>query len=170
MPLDLDDLGEHLNMPHLPGEDDPRRGELQRALDTAVGEVIRMTGWIDDATVTLSVSPGWSTLLALPVVRLTAVGPVRDPAGALVLPYRVDLLAGLVEVSLPAYGTWTVQVTGSPWPAALQTAALDWAAHVYDTQRTTLNPAADDDVPLPGFALPRRVSEFLTPYLLPGIA
>ena len=169
MALELKDLREHLNMPELPPENDPRRRELQRALDTAVQEVTRMTGWLDDRTATAQVSGG-SPVLSLPYTRLTAIGAVRDPAGLAVQPVAADPLAGLVVVPVGTRGTWSVECTGSPWPAALESAALDWAAHVYDTQRATVNPVDDDDVPLPSFALPNRVAEFLTPYRLPGIA
>jgi hypothetical protein len=64
---------------------------------------------------------------------------------------------------------WSVVCTGKPWPAALATAALDWAAHLYDVQRVTTNPA-DDDQPPPSFALPNRVEELLRPYRLAGVA
>lgn len=167
--LTLVDLQHHLNMPDLPGEDDPRRRELQRALDTATSEISRMTGLLDATTATARVSPRGG-VLSLPYVRLTSV-VVRDPHGAVTAPAQADLESGLLRVASATAGTWVVDCTCTdPWPAALQTAALDWAAHVYDTQRTTLNPTTDDDVALPSFALPRRVAEFLTPYRLPGIA
>jgi hypothetical protein len=172
VPLTLDDLRDHLNMPDLPGDGDPRRREMQRALDTATAEIQRMTGLIDAGTVTIRIPTGRSPLLALPYVRLTSV-VVRGPGGAVVAPQFVDLEAGLVALGygLPPGSAWSVDCTrDDPWPAALQTAALDWAAHVYDTQRTTLNPTTDDDVALPSFALPNRVSEFITPYRLPGMA
>lgn len=172
MPLTLVDLQQHLNMPDLPADGDPRRGELQRALDTATAEVTRMTGLLDATSATVRVPSGRGRALSLPYVRLTSV-VVRDPGGWVTAPLFVDLEAGVVGVlSTGLPGTsWSVDCTrDEPWPAALQTAALDWAAHVYDTQRTTLNPVADDDVALPSFALPNRVAEFLTPYRLPGIA
>jgi hypothetical protein len=172
VPLTLVDLQQHLNMPALPPEDDPRRGEMQRALDTATSEVTRMTGLLDATSATARIPTGRGSVLSLPYVRLTSV-VVRDPGGAVTAPLFADLEAGVVDVGyavLPG-SSWSVDCTrDDPWPAALQTAALDWAAHVYDTQRTTLNPVADDDVALPSFALPNRVAEFLTPYRLPGIA
>jgi hypothetical protein len=144
---------------------------MQRALDTAVQELTRMTGLLDAATATVRVSTGRNGLLTLPYVRLTSV-TVRDPwtAGA-VIPVGVDLDAGLVSVGIATAGAWSVDCTRTdPWPAALESAALDWAAHVYDTQRTTLNPTADEDTALPSFALPNRVAQFAAPYLLPGMA
>lgn len=169
MPLTIVDLQHHLNMPALPGEQDPRRGELQRALDTATSEVTRMTGLLDAGTATARVTARGG-VLSLPYVRLTSV-VVRDPYGAVTSAAQADLEAGLLRVASVAAGVWSVDCTrADPWPPALQTAALDWAAHVYDTQRTTLNPLADEDTALPSFALPNRVAEFLTPYRLSGIA
>lgn len=171
MPLTVADVADHLNGP-VPAEGDARHREMQRALDTAVQELERMTGRLQDRTATAYVTvPAGAAVLRLPYVALTAVGPVRDPAGATVLPAAVDLRAGLVWVGSAATGgSWAVDCTGGPWPSALETAALDWAAHQYDTQRTTLNPTADDDAALPSFALPNRVSEFARPYMLPGFA
>jgi hypothetical protein len=149
-------------MPDLPGEDDPRRRELQRALDTATSEVTRMTGLLDGpATVTVRVAVT-GRVASLPYVRLSAVTGARV----------VDLEAGLIDTasSVPNMPLTVAVTRDEPWPAALQSAALDWAAHVYDTQRTTLNATRDDDTALPTFALPNRVAEFLTPYRLPGVA
>lgn len=172
MPLTIEDLQHHLNMPTLPPEGDPRRREMQRALDTAVQELTRMTGRLGDRTVTVRVVGYGGPLLSLPYVDLAAVGQVLAPGGQPAPVSRADLVAGLVWVSWPAEpgGTWSITCTGNDWPAALETAALDWAAHVYDTQRTTLNPTTDDDVGLPSFALPNRVAQFARPYLLPGFA
>jgi hypothetical protein len=163
--LTVDDLAEHLNMPaaRRPAEGDPRRREMQRALDTATSELTRMTGLIDGpASVPVRVTvTGRAT--RLPYVRLSAVTGAPGP---------VDLDAGLIDTA-GVFGNTTVVVTcvrDEPWPAALETAALDWAAHVYETQRTTLNPTTDDDTALPSFALPNRVAQFAQPYLLPGIA
>jgi hypothetical protein len=169
VPLTVADVAAHLNAP-VPAEGDGRRVEMQRALDTAVQELERMTGRLQDRTATALVSSPGSTLVTLPYVQLTAVGPIRDPYGQTVDPVYTDLLAGVVVVSAPSFGTWRVDCTGGPWPAALESAALDWAAHVYDTQRTTLNPTADEDTALPSFALPNRVAQFAAPYLLPGMA
>jgi hypothetical protein len=170
VPLTVDDLAHHLNRdtPPAPGTQD--RVEMQRALDAAVQEVTRATGMPGDAPVTVAVSAdrGDRTLL-LPYVRLTSVGAVTDPAGYAAVPAAVDLRAGIVDLGAATTGgTWTVTVTGRPWPAALETAALDWATHLYDTQRTVARD--DDDDPPPGFALPNRVEELLRPYRLPGIA
>ena len=162
MPLTLQDLADHLNAP-LPAEGDRRRREMQRALDTAVHELTRMTGLLDGpATVTVTVAAD-GRALQLPYVRLTSV------AGA---PGPVDLLSGVVASAWAPHGTmWTITCTrADPWPSALESAALDWAAHIYDTQRRTLNPTADEDTALPSFALPNRVAQFAQPYLLPGFA
>jgi hypothetical protein len=171
VPLTVDDVAHHLNAP-IPPEGDPRRREMQRALDAAVQELTRMTGLLDATTATVRVTSGAGGVLSLPFVRLTSV-VVRDPGGGGVSPMFADLEAGLIGVlstGLPG-SSWSVDCTRTdPWPAALQTAALDWAAHVYDTQRTTLNPTADEDTALPSFALPNRVAQFAAPYLLPGMA
>jgi hypothetical protein len=170
VPLTLDDLAAHLNAPR-PDPDDPELGEWQRALDTAVQGVTRMTGILDGTTAVAQVTSGWDRILPLPYVRLAAVGPVLDPAGTPQTPWLVDPWAGVVTLYAGWPGVWTVTCVGSPWPAELSTAALDWAAHVYETQRTTLNPLAPDDTPaLPSFALPNRVAEFVNPYRVPGIA
>jgi hypothetical protein len=143
VPLTIDDLAHHLNADDPPPEGEQARVEMQRALDTAV----------------------------LPYVRLTAVAAVLDPARLPVTPRAVDLRAGVVELPGPSTdGTYTATVTGRPWPSALETAALDWATHVYDTQRTVINPVSGEDTPSPTFALPNRVEELLRPYRLPGIA
>lgn len=169
MPLTLDDVANHLNT-STPPPGDPRRVELQRALDTAVQELTRMTGLLDATTATARVSVGPRTLLSLPYVRLTSV-VVRDPYGGPVLPMQSNLDAGLLDVGIATAGSWAVDCTRTdPWPSALSSAALDWAAHVYDTQRTTLNPTSDDGVGLPSFALPNRVAQFARPYMLPGVA
>ncbi len=168
MPLTVDDLVEHLNMPasQQPAPGSARYRELERALRTATEELTRMTGLLDATSATVRVRvTGWTT--RLPYVRLTSV------SGAT----AVDLEAGLIDTA-GVYGGATAVATyvavtctrDDPWPAALESAALDWASHVYETQRTTLNPAADDDVALPSFALPNRVAQFARPYLLPGFA
>src|ERR1043166_2877155 len=109
-----------------------RRTEMQRALDTAVGEIERMTGWLDARTVPVTVSAdGRGGALALPYVRLAAIGTVTSPGAMAVAPGFVDLGAGLIEVPSATRGAWTVQCAGTTWPAALQTAALEWAAHLY---------------------------------------
>lgn len=172
MPLTVDDLAYHLNMPAPPAVGSRDRVELQRALDTAVQEVTRITGMPDatTTTVTVAAAPGDRVLL-LPYVRVTSVGAVVDPGGVAVTPASVDARAGLVTLPTPSSGgTWTVQVTGGTWPAALNTAALDWATHMYDTQRTVTSPVSDPDTPAPAFALPNRVEELLRPYRLAGIA
>jgi hypothetical protein len=170
VPLTIDDLAAHLNTSAAPASGTPERAEMQRALDTAVQGVTRRTGWIDGTAATAEVSLGWETVIRLPYARLASIGAVRDPAGIAVLPVRSDRLAGLVQVSAPSPGVWSVDCTGKPWPAELQSAALDWAAHVYEVQRLTLNPTTEDDVALPSFALPNRVAEYLQPFLLPGVA
>jgi hypothetical protein len=172
VPLTVDDLAHHLNMQQVPAAGSRDRVELQRALDAAVQEVTRATGMPDAATTTVTVvaDPGDRVLL-LPYVRVASVGAVVDPGGVAVAPSSVDVRAGLVTLPTPSSGgAWTVQVTGTPWPAALATAALDWATHMYDTQRTVTSPVSDPDTPAPAFALPNRVEELLRPYRLAGIA
>lgn len=171
MPLTVDDFADHLNMDATPDPGSRDYRELDRALSAAIGEVIRMTGWVDDVPATALLSAFWDRVLHVPYVRLTRIVAVRDPGGATVNPYRVDPLAGLVELAVPAApGVWAVDVIGSPWPDALTVAALDWAGHMYDTQRITTAAVSDADNPAPSFALPNRVAELLTPYLLPGMS
>lgn len=162
MPLTVEDVADHLSMA-TPPEGDRRRRELQRALDSATQELTRMTGLIDGPaarSVRVTVT-GYTA--SLPYVRLTAV------TGA---PGAVDLDAGIVDTAGAARGSvWVLTCTrDEPWPAALESAALDWAAHAYEVQRTTLDPAGDDDVAMPSFALPNRVRQWAEPYLLPGMA
>jgi hypothetical protein len=171
VPLTVDDFADHLNMDDPPAAGSTQRREMQRALDAAVQEVTRATGMPDAqaVTVTVSASRGDRSLL-LPYVRLASIGTVTGPDGFAVAPEAADVRAGIVELGAPTYGgTWSVVVTGTPWPAALVTAALDWATHLYDSQRTVTNPV-DDDEPTPTFALPNRVEELLRPYRLAGIA
>ena len=169
MPLNLADFAEHLNTAE-PPDPSRTRTEMQRALDSAVYEVTRATGWLDGVTVTTSVRGSGRGVLRLPYVRLAAVGPVVDPGGVVAVPADVDLAAGIVTVyGRASSGAWTVTVTGTPWPPTLATAALDWAAHLYDTQRAVIE-GTDDDEPPPSFALPNRVEELLRPYRLAGAA
>src|ERR1043166_9543759 len=100
-------------------------------------------------------------------VGVAPAGTGTSPGAMAVAPGFVDLGAGLIEVPSATRGAWTVQCTGTTWPAALQTAALEWAAHLYDSQRRALSSNPDEDLPAPSYALPNRVSEMLTPYLLP---
>jgi hypothetical protein len=171
VPLTLDDLAAHLNAP-LPDVGDPRRAEWQRFLDTAVQDITRITGLLDATTATAQVSMLWEVVLPLPYQRLASIGTVTDPNGIVVTPWWSDPFAGIVRLYAGTPGVWSVVCTGTPWPAALQTAALEWAAHMEETQRVSLNPTAspDDQPPLPSFALPNRVAEFVNPYRLPGIA
>src|SRR5687767_13198034 len=98
---------------------------MQRALDTAVQEITRATGMLDDRTVTVTVSTvrgEWGLLL--PYVKLAAVATVTDPDGFAVTPTSTDLRAGIIDLpTRTTGGAWTVSVTGEPWPAALVTAA-----------------------------------------------
>jgi hypothetical protein len=166
VPLELDDLVHHLN-----ADDNPpaagswRAREMQRALDTAVQEVTRATGMLDDRTVTVTRAAVRGSL-SVPYVRLAAIGAV-DAGGLPALGADADPLAGIVDGV--GSGTYTVTCTGAPWPSALVTAALDWAAHLYDTQRAVVEPV-DEDQPTPTYALPNRVEELLRPYRLPGAA
>ena len=171
-PLTVADLAHHLNMDAPPAAGTQDLTEMQRALDAAVQEVTRTTGMPGDAPVTVSVpADRGDRALLLPYVRLQSIGAVIAPDGYAVVPTSVDLRAGVVELAAPTHGgAWTVTVTGRAWPAALQVAALDWATHLYDTQRTVTSPVSDGDQPSPTFALPNRVEELLRPYRLPGVA
>lgn len=174
MPLTVDDLAGFLTGgadATAPAVGTQRRAEMQRALDTAVAEVTRMTGWLDAVTATATVSTdGRSPTLNLPYVRLASVGTITGPGGV-VTPGYVDPLAGVVEVSAYASrGVWSIVCTGTAWNATLQQAALELAAHLADAQRRAAQSARDDTVPAPSFALPNRVVELLTGYLLPGAA
>jgi hypothetical protein len=167
VPLTLGDLAAYLNRDTVPTG--PDAVEVQRFLDAAVQGVTRRTGLLDGTTVTAAVTMGWEVALLLPYRRLAAIGPVTDPYGNVVTPYHTDPLAGIVELIVPTLGVWTVQCTGSPWPAELSLAALEWASHLYQTQRAAMRPT-DDDTPLPSYAVPNRVAELLHPYRAPGIA
>ena len=169
MPLTLDDFVHHLNMPAPPPESDPRRVEMQRALGAAVGGIIRMTGMLDGSTVTARVT-GRGGVLSLPYVRLASVGAVTDPAGLVATPASIDLEAGLLTVSATTSGTWLVVCTGEAWPDELSIAALDWATHMYDTQRARLSATTTDDSPAPSYSLPNRVEELVRPYRTGGVA
>ena len=170
MALTLDDLAHHLNFEQVPAENTVERRELQRALDSALQEITRMTGLVGDRTISAPVRKVGRSLL-LPYVRLASVGAVTDPSGYVVTPTDADPLTGVVDLGAAQWvgGTYTVTVTGAPWPAAVEHAALDWAGHLYDVQRATRQ-AVDDDEPMPTFALPNRVSELLAPYARAGIA
>lgn len=165
MPLTVDDLAHHMQTDP-PGEDTPERAEMQRALNTALEETTRRTGMLDGATVTVTVSADGGAL-SLPYVRLASIGAVADAGGLPALGAATDPLAGIVDGV--GSGSHTVTVTGKPWPSALVTAALDWAAHLYDTQRAVVEPVDEDESP-PTYALPNRVEELLRPYRLPGAA
>lgn len=176
MTLTVADLADFLNTPVPAGGSQGER-EMTRALNTAVQETVRRTGMLDAQTVTVQVSLGQNDRhLRLPYVRLASIGTVTDPWGAAVDTMGADLLGGLIPVvylvpggSYGLAGTWSVTCTGKPWPAALETSALEWAAHLYDTQRARRD-AVDDDDPVPSWALPRRVEELQRPYLLAGLA
>jgi hypothetical protein len=167
VPLTVADLADHMNTA-APGEDTQQHREMARALNTAVEETTRRTGMLDAATVTVSVSVGRGESSArLPYVRLASIGAATGPGGTIGDLTDADPLAGLLPVT--AAGSWSVTVTGKPWPAALQQSALDWAAHLYDVQRAQTNPVDDDQpTPSPSFSLPNRVEELQRPYLLPG--
>jgi len=169
MALTVDDLAHHINTapPADPSQD---RIEMQRAVDTAVQEVTRATGMLGARTVTVTVRAIRGRLL-LPYVRLASIGAVTDPGELAVTPTDSDPQAGLVDVgwSSTTSGAWSVVCTGEEWPAALTTAALDWAAHLYDVQRLSTQPV-DADEPTPTYSLPNRVEELIRPYRLPGAA
>jgi hypothetical protein len=169
MPLTTGDLAAHLEL------DAPPTGvagvEFARFLTAAVQGVTKRTGWLDATQGTARVPTTWrERWLRLPFAHLASVDRVLDPSGAVVVPYLVDELAGLVEVTVPALGTWQVTCTGTPWPAELSVAALDWAGHLYETQRTTVSAVRNDENPTPTFSVPNRVLELITPHLLPGMA
>jgi hypothetical protein len=167
VPLTVQDLADALNT-SLPDEGTAERRELQRALDTAVEETTRRTGMLDGVTVTVQVSAERGRV-RLPYVRLASIGAVTGPGSLIADTADADLLAGIVPVPQWAPGVWSVTVTGRPWPAALTSSALTWAAHLYEQHRMTVQPV-DDDQPVPSFALPNRVEELQRPYLLPGAA
>jgi hypothetical protein len=176
VPLTVADLADHINAP-TPAAGTQAQREMQRALDTAVQETTRRTGMLDGVTVTVTATVDvGDRALRLPYVRLASIDAVTDPAGAAADASGADPLAGIIPVTyLVAAGTyglsggWQVTCTGRPWPAALVTSALDWAAHLYDVQRITAQPV-DSDEPPPSFSLPNRVEELQRPYLLAGVA
>lgn len=174
MPLTVADLANHMRAP-VPDPGTQAAVDMQRALDTAVQETTRATGILDAVTVTVQVALDRNdSSLRLPYVRLASIGTVTDPGGVVVAPYKVDALAGIVDLLYVGWSTtlgeWSVVCTGRGWPAALVTAALDWAAHLYDVHRTRTNPVDDNDEPPPSYALPNRVEELLRPYRLAGVA
>ncbi len=176
MALTVADLADHLNTTAPAGGSQAER-EMTRALNTAVQETTRRTGMLPGTTVTVTVSPDpGDRALRLPYVRLQSIGTVTDPWGLAADITGADLLSGVIPLvygipagSLGLPSSWTVQVTGKPWPAALETSALEWAAHLYDTQRARVDPV-DSDEPTPSYAVPNRVDELQRPYLLAGIA
>jgi hypothetical protein len=176
VPLTVADLADHINTT-TPAAGSQGQREMQRALDTAVQETTRRTGMLDGVTVTVAVTlDAGDRALRLPFVRLASIDAVVDPGGAAADVAGADPLAGVIPVAylVPAgsyglAGSWQVTCTGRPWPAALATSALDWAAHLYDVQRMTARPV-DDDTPTPTFSLPNRVEELQRPYLLAGVA
>lgn len=170
MTLTVDDLAAHLELDATPTG--PAGAEFARFLRAATQGVTRMTGMLDGVTATARVPAEWrERWLRLPYCRLASIDQVRDPSGAVVVPYRTDPLAGLVGLIVPAYGTWQVDCTGNPWPAELEVAALDWASHLYETQRIVAQAVPpSDDVGAPSFSLPNRVLELITPYRLDGVA
>jgi hypothetical protein len=170
MPLTVTDLADHINAP-APTAGTQAFREMTRALNTAVQETTRRTGMLDGVTTTVqAMLDRGDPSLQLPYVRLASIGTVLDPGGAVVTPIVTDPLAGIVVVgAVAAVGAWSVTCTGKPWPAALETSALDWAAHLYDVQRAQTQPV-DEDQPTPSFSLPNRVEEMQRPYLLAGIA
>lgn len=174
MPLTIADVAGYMQAP-VPADGSQQAVEMQLALDTAVQELTRATGILDAATVTVQVAIDRNdSSLRLPYVRLASIGTVTDPGGTVVVPYKVDALAGIVDLLYVGWSTtlgeWSVVCTGRAWPAALRTAALDWAAHLYDVQRTRTNPVDDNSEPPPSYALPNRVEELLRPYRLAGAA
>jgi len=174
VPLTVTDLANYLQAP-VPAPGSQQAVEMQRALDTAVQEVTRATGMLDAVTVTALVALGrGDAALRLPYVRLASIGAVTDPGGVPVVPYNADPLTGVVDLLYVGWsltlGAWSVVCTGRPWPAALTSAALDWAGHLYDVQRTRTVPVDDNTEPAPSFALPNRVEELLRPYRLAGVA
>jgi hypothetical protein len=172
--LTVADLANYMRAP-VPDPGTQAAVDMQRELDTAVQEVTRATGMLDAVTVTVQVALDRNdSSLRLPYVRLASIGTVTDPGGVVVAPYNVDPLAGIVDLLYVGWsvtlGAWSVVCTGKAWPAALTTAALDWAAHLYDVHRTRAGAVDDNDQPPPSFALPNRVEELLRPYRLAGVA
>lgn len=164
-PLTVADLADHMNAP-APQENTQQYREMSRALRTALEETTRRTGMLNGETVTVQVSADGGSV-KLPYVRLASIASAVGPGGAVADVSTADLLAGIVTVY--GAGSWSVTVTGKPWPAALEQSALDWAAHMYDAQRARTDPV-DDDEPPPSYALPNRVEELQRPYALVGAA
>lgn len=168
MPITLDDLAAYLEMQATPTG--PAGAILQRMLDAAVQGVTKRTGLLDATSATARVTLGWEVMLLTPYRRLTSFGAVTDPYGVVTLPIRSDPFAGIIELPAPTLGTWSVVCTCTdPWPAELTSAALEWAGHLYQTQRMSQR-SADDDTQPPSYAVPNRVAELIHPYRTPGIA
>lgn len=178
MAVTINDLAAHLNLAAGPPADPVDRAEMQRMLDAALDRVRAECGTAAAGTSTVPVtSTGRSTVLLLPVVRLSAITAVLDPDGTPVTPVDVDALAGVVRVPAARSGVWRVTVTLDGLSASLELAALIVAGHLYETQRRTRPAGARPGaVAAPtgpgglGFAIPHRAAELMAPYRLPGIA
>lgn len=151
--------------------------DLQEALNAAIEHVEKLCGPITTASRTYLVRPRRDKLV-LPVTRVTAVESVTDPDGNLVVPYDVNLAAGIVELPGEPWTTkaWTVTATTGTDVTSLVLAAKIIASHLFGVHRGSgalpsgrTYPSGDDEtVTLAGFAIPRRAADLMAPYVRTG--
>jgi len=155
---------------------------LIEALGSALEWTTDQVGPLEHAACTYSVWPSGRSLV-LPDTHLESVTSVTDPRGTVidVPPERVNLLAGVIEVSANAplrRGTWTVVATTREHGHNVRLAVKIIASHLYEPRRgraaTQVTAAAmgqatpvGDGTPSPGFAIPRRATELLRPVQRP---
>lgn len=165
--ISLDDVRAHLQM--TPGSGDPQ--VLQGIIDAAEGIVSKWVGPLSSITPTVSVvagGPGFvlpsTTTAVASAVRTDIAGSTPVTTGFVVHPGGVITNAGCAQ------GVWSITHT-SGWvtlPPALRLAVLELVRHLHRPQRA----ARTDDITQdgPGYLVPNRVRELLSPYTLPGIA
>ncbi|MEI4273922.1 hypothetical protein TEK04_19550 [Klenkia sp. LSe6-5] len=167
MAVTHDDLAEYCGLSSVPTG--AKLAEFDRFLNSAKGHVAARTSRVD-GTVTLPVVSEGGRALALPAVFSATIGTVTSPSGATVLPVSTNPMAGVVQVATGEAGLWLVQVVGGAVPAELELAVLEIGRHLYNSQRITLRTDLADGVSAPVFSIPRRATELMEPYVMPGFA
>lgn len=175
-PVTLGEMATWLRTPTYATKE-PEASMLTEALASAIEQVEHECGPIVSASRPYTVRPRRDKLV-LPITRVMAVSEVRDPDGHVVVPFDVNLAAGIIELPAEPWTSraWTVVATSRADVASLKLAVKIIASHLFDVNRgkhpgLASYPSGDDTLApsgVSGFALPRRAVELMTPYRRTG--
>jgi len=170
--LSLDDAKAYLRLPLDSSDDDAK---LQGFIDSAESTLAKRVGPLEPTTVTRRISGGSALVLpVMPVISLTSITPIN--AAALTLSdYYLNTESGVVTHIwggyFPSIAYDVVYQAGrTTLDDDLVLAIQVLVEHLWTPQRGVMVRGGGDTAPAPGYLLPNRVLELISPYQSLGFA